>query len=208
MKIEFGEWLPDQPALDNPGCIEAKNVVPRINAFSQLNSPVAFSNALTSACLGATWMNDQSGNSYNFAGDSTKLYKHNRTTATWDNVSRTATYSTATSWNFEKFGTLCLATDVGNPLQYFDMASSTTFQNVGGSPPQARYIATIRDFVVLGNLSGNPYRVQWSGYNNAELWTPSLSTQSDFQDLPGSGGDVQAVVPGEYGVIFQENSIW
>jgi hypothetical protein len=50
--------------------------------------------------------------------------------------------------------------------------------------------------------------VQWSGFNNAALWTPSLSTQSDYQDLLGSGGDVQGIVPGPYGVIFQENSIW
>jgi hypothetical protein len=40
------------------------------------------------------------------------------------------------------------------------------------------------------------------------LWTPSVTTQADFQDLDGDGGWVQQVVGGEFGVIFQERSIW
>jgi len=210
MKIEFGQWLPDQPPLDNPGCTQAKNVIPRANAYSQLRALKSFSAALEGACLGAISVQDQAGNAQNFAGDSRKLYKYDGTNATWSNVSRTATYAAAVAWNFDKFGTRVIAADISNNPQFYDVSSgaSTTFQNLGGSPPNAKYVATIRDFVVLANISGYPNRVYWSGFNNSELWTPSLSTQCDFQDLSGRGGDIQGVVPGPYGVIFQENSIW
>lgn len=208
MRVDFGPWTPDQPALNNPGCIQAKNVVPLAGSFGPFNNLSVQTTALTEACLGAFWLPDLSGNAVNFAGDQSKLYKYAEGTATWTNVSRTASYAAAVSWNFEKFGGRCVAVDIANPPQYYDLASSSVFQDLPGSPPQAKYIAAIRDFLVMGNISGAPNRVRWSGFNNSELWTASLSTQSDSQDLPGRGGDVQGIVPGEYGVVFQENSIW
>lgn len=208
MKIELGDWLPDFPALDNPGCIAAQNVLPRVNSFAPLRNLKSFSSALTGACLGSTWMPDFTGQPFNFAGDATKLYSYTASTATWTNVSRTATYSTATSWNFEKFGDRCIAVSIENNPQYFDMSSSVKFQDVAGSPPKAKYVATVRDFLVLANLESYPNRVRWSGFNNSDLWTSSVATQSDYQDFPGNGGDIQGIVPGAYGVIFQESSIW
>lgn len=207
MRIEFGEWLPDQTDLENPGCVEAHNVVPRVAGFGQLRDLKAFTGALNSACLGAAWFSDLSGNAVNFAGTADRLYKHNSVTTAWDNVSRSATYSTAVSWNFEKFGARVVAVDIGNSTQYYDMGSSTIFANLSGAP-SARYIATIRDFLVLANISSYPNRVQWCGFNNTALWTPSLATQAGYQDLLGAGGDIQGIVPGEYGTIFQELSIW
>ena len=26
--IKFGEWLPDMPEIDNPGCVNVSNVIP------------------------------------------------------------------------------------------------------------------------------------------------------------------------------------
>jgi hypothetical protein len=208
MKIEFTEWMPDLPPLDNPGCVEAKNVIPRLNSFAELRALQPFSGALNSACLGAAWLPDLAGNAQNFSGTADRLYKYDSTNATWSNVSRTATYAAATQWSFEKFGDLAIATNIADNIQSFTMATSSKFQDLAGSPPRARYVAAVRDFLVLGNVSGYPNRVQWSGFNNANLWTPSLATQADYQDLPGIGGDVQGVVPGEYGVVFQESSIW
>lgn len=206
MRVELGEWLPDQPPFNNPGCVEAQNTVPRAQAYSQLNGLSEFTGALTDVCLGAFWMPDGNGNAVNFAGDSTTLYKYDNA-GTWDDVG-TSTWTTAVQWNFEKFGSRCIAVDPGNSPKYFDTGSSTVFEDLPGSPPNARYIATVRDFVVLANLSTGANRVQWSGFNNSELWTPSLSTQSDFQDLPGRGGPIRGLVPGAYGVVFTENSIW
>lgn len=207
MDVEFGEWLPDQPERNNPGATLAKNVIAQAGGYSSLNSLVSFSDALGAACLGSFWMKSDGEVVNNFAGDAGNLYRLTGGT-TWTEVSKvTDGYNATDQWEFTKFGGRCLATNQFDPLQYFDTASPTTFDDVAGSPPQASRIAVVRDFVVLGDLSSGPNRIHWSGFNNSELWTPSRATQCDFQDLFGNSGRVQKIVPGEYGVIFQEHSI-
>ena len=67
----------------------------------------------------------------------------------------------------------------------------------------------MRDFLVLGNIpSLGPNYLKWSGFNNATLWTPSLATQSDQQELVGRGGEVKRIMGGDIGYIWQDNSIW
>jgi len=207
MKIDFGEWLPDQPSLDNPGCTDAYNVIPLARSYGQYNNLSAYSDALTSSCLGAFTTVDRDNAPFQFAGDANALYLMSNTNLTWADVG-TSNYSTATSWNFEKFGDRVIAVSVENDPEYYNVESGSAFVRLGGSPPRAKYIAAIRDFVVLANIQSNPNRVQWCGFNNAELWTPNLTTQSDFQDIPGRGGIVRGIVPGAYGVVFQDSSIW
>ncbi|BCV04958.1 MAG: hypothetical protein CM15mV95_300 [Caudoviricetes sp.] len=51
-------------------------------------------------------------------------------------------------------------------------------------------------------------RVKWSGINDSSTWTPSQATQSGFQDIVGSHGNIQAIVGGECCVIFMEKAIY
>jgi hypothetical protein len=217
MRLEFGEWLPDLPVHGNPGCLEAKNVIPLINSFGPLKNLTTFSGALTEACLGAFYAPNNTGAAINVAGDASKLYVYNGTSAAWADKSRkqatggnTASYGIATAWEFEKFGDYIIATDFANAPQRYNLSASAseTFVDLAGSPPQARYVAVVRDFLVIAHLSTSRFRVQWSGFNNSETWSSSLVTQSDFQDLPGSGGVIQGIVSGEYGVVITEGSIW
>ena len=207
--IPFGEWLPDLPAYANPGALIAKNVIPQITGYRSLNSLSAFSSALTSVCLGSFWTTDANNTVVNFAGDATRLYQL-QSSSTWTDVSRLSggAYN-ASEWEFTKFGNRVLAVSIGDAIQKWDLATDTNFSNLAGSPPQARRIATVRDFVMLGDIDGlGPNYIQWSAYNNSELWTPSLSTQADFQELFGRGGKIQRIVPGEYAQIFMEHSIF
>lgn len=207
--IPFGEWLPDLPEYSNPGALLAKNVIPQLDSYRGLNSLTSFTNALTGACLGVFWAQDDNNFVYNFAGDATKLYQ---LTAgdTWSDISRTVggAYA-ATNWEFTKFGDRIIAASKADDLQYYDLNVSSNFAALPGSPPKAKTVATVRDFVMLGDIStlGGNY-IQWSGYNNSELWTPSIKTQSDFQELFGRGGRVQRIIPGSYGIIFTEHSIF
>ena len=67
-----------------------------------------------------------------------------------------------------------------------------------------RVSGVIRDFLVTGNISGATNRIQWSGINDITVWS---GKQSDFQDLPGSGGRVVAITSGEVGYVFRQNQI-
>ena len=208
--LELGEWAPDLPPLGNPGATVAKNVIPQLTSFRSLNSLSSFSNALGSACLGSLWFSSSSGSIFNFAGTATALYQLSGGTE-WEDISKTGGYTGVTNWAMTHFGDRVLAASRNEPIQYFDVGGSqAAFADLPGSPPQAARLAVVRDFIVLGDLSGTgvgPSTVQWSGFNSSELWTPSRATQADRQELFGRGGRVQAIVPGEYGIIFQEHSI-
>lgn len=206
--IPFGEWLPDLAEYSNPGALIALNVIPQLNSYRALNDLSSFTNALANVCLGSFWAQDAANLVFNFAGDNNNLYELDAGT-TWQNVNGPSAPYSADNWDFTKFGQLVIAANKNDPLQKWTLGSSTAFADLGGSPPQAARIATVRDFVMVGDIDTlGPNYVQWSGYNNAETWTPSLATQSDFQELFGRGGRVQRIVPGDFGVIFMEQSIF
>ena len=108
---------------------------------------------------------------------------------------------------FALWGDRCIAVDPSINPQYIDMSTGTLFADLPGSPPKAARIAVVGDFIVLGDLESKPNWVRWSGFNASELWTASMATQSDSQELFGRGGKVQRIVGGNVGVIFQEHSI-
>jgi hypothetical protein len=206
--LPFAEWMPDLPEYNNPGALIALNVIPQLNSYRSLNSLSSFTNALADVCLGSFWAQDENNVVNNFAGDINSLYRLT-SGVTWSDVSGPSAPYSASNWEFTKFGNRVIAAAIEDPLQKWDLGVDATFLDLAGTPPQARRIATVRDFVMLGDVVNlGPNYVQWSGYNNSELWTPSLATQSDFQELFGRGGRVQRIVPGEYALIFLEHSIF
>ncbi|MEJ2116435.1 MAG: hypothetical protein P8Y36_00460 [Alphaproteobacteria bacterium] len=210
LKIELGEWLPDLPVNMNPGAVLAKNCLPLAKSYRDFPSLSAFSNALALACKGSFWARASNEVVYNFAGDGDSLYSLTGLT-TWSDVSRAAGYSTS-FWDFVQFNDRVIATDGGgSDLQYYDMGTSSIFADLPGDPPKCKTLAVVRDFVVGGNwLHGSdiePGGVFWSGFNNSELWTPSLATQANRLYSRGAGGQVQRIVPGSVGLILREGSI-
>jgi hypothetical protein len=206
--IPFGEWRPDMPALSQ-WSRSATNVVPDLESYRPLNALATVSNALTARAQGAAWFRGTGGAVKMFAGDATKLYLLSG--ATWSDVSKAATtYAPGADgmWRFTQFGSLAIAVNGVDAPQKFDLAAGTNFADLGGSPPVGTYIATVREFVVMGKIGSTPQRVQWSPYNNAEgTWGSVAATQADYQDLP-EGGNVTGLVGGEVGVVFSENAVW
>lgn len=216
MFIPFGEWLPDLPAFQNPGALTINNAYPTKIGYNSFPSIGASSTALTSRAQGAYTATDNTAsvNKIVFAGDATKLYKLNA--VTFENVSKTdTTYALAAedNWNFVQFGTYVIAGNINDDTQYFDVDSGTEFDDLAGTPPRAKYWAVVRDFVVVANTWDasdlyKPKRARWCGIGDPESWSISAATQADLQDLEGDGGQIQGIVGGEYGIIFQERSIW
>lgn len=212
--VEFGEYLPDLPAYRNPGATIVKNVLPAGNSYRPFASmSVTVASGLAARCQGATSALDNDGNVFNFAGDASKLYSFDA--STWSDVSAAGGYTTGSQerWHYTKFGSLILATNFSDPIQKWLLGTDTEFSDLGGTPPQARSIATVRDFVVVGDtfdgVDGNkPFRVRWCGQGDEESWAIDAATQADFQDLNGYGGSVKQIIGGEYGTVFQEYSIW
>lgn len=212
--IRFGEWLPDQPDLDNPGVTVATNVVPAAGGYRSFPSFISFSNAADERIRGMYAAKDSSDNVSLFAGDDGKLYKFNQGTSNLDDVSKSGTpaYDLAgvERWRFAQFGTKVIAAGgTGEELQVFDVGTDSAFSNLGGSPPKADYIAVVRDQVWTANIdegSGRvPNKVRWSAINNEASWTIGTD-QADSQVIPDAGA-ITGLVGGERAVILMERAI-
>lgn len=212
--VPFGEWLPDLPIFENPGATVAKNVLPDAKSYRSFPNLQIYSDSIGGVCKGAIVARDTSGNYYNYVGDASTLYVN--TQLSWSNVSRLAggTYSTAFDdyWEFVQFGNRVITVNGANAdVPQAITIGAANFAALSGAPPRAKHVATIRDFVVMGNLSAtatSPQMVRWCAINNADSWTPDAATLADFQDLPGDGGWIQKIVGGEYGTVFQERAIF
>lgn len=205
--IPYGPWRPDAAGINTPVCRSAVNVLPGVVGFKPLPSLDAASAALPDTCIGAAVTLEADGEVHAFAGTAEGLYKL-ASGATWDDVTNTGgAYATGAGerWRFAVYGDLVLATTIAEPLQKFDVTSSTEFEDLGGSPPKARYVDVVRDFVLLGCIENNERRVQWSAINNAEGWTPGTAS-SDYQDMP-SGGPVRGLIGGEVAYVWQASKV-
>jgi len=207
--LPFGEFTPDLPDVTYT---EAKNVVPHKDSYRQMKGLVTTSSALTAYCRGAAAMEDSNQAVEAYAGDETKLYRLG--SGTWADKSST-TYSTATKawWAFLKWGEAVIACNgpVGDAIQTKAFGPGTDFANLGGSPPKAKAIASVKSFIVLGDINDGthyPNKIQWSGQNLETSWGTNPATQADSQLLAGDGGAVQAIMGGDVGTVICERSIW
>lgn len=207
-RLPFGEWVPDKQSLANPGSITAKNVVPYGDLFLPFYGLQTTSNTAISAfARGAISVTDTSGNEYTYAGDATKLYSLNNTG--WADVTRTSgAYTTGalTVWDFAKFGDKVIATNSVDNVQIITMGGAN-FADLGGTPPKAASVAVVGDFVVLGNTDDGDTVVRWSGFGDETSWTPSPTTQSDYQQVAGNYGSIVRVIGGDTGTVFFERGI-
>jgi len=213
--IKFGEWLPDQAPLENPGLLECENVLPASSGYKSFPGPLRYTtNAINARPQGAISVRDTVTNSqiYTFVGTDTEIYVMDG--ATFTNVSRVSGYNTTAEeqWEFVQWGNQVVATNFSDEMQVATIGSGD-FDDLAGTPPKARHIATVRDFLVTGNTWDasdlfKPNRVRWAGIGTIDSWTVSATTQADFQDLQNeNAGQIQKIVGGEFGLIFQQNAI-
>jgi hypothetical protein len=217
--LPFGPWEPDSSgvdARDDGGRVVlqvAKNVYPTKTGYGPVPSLSAITpNALsaTETCVGLTFARQSSSGGYLlFAGTRTKLFMYASDTQTWTDVSRTSggAYNVSTDdyWSFAQFGNQLIAVNFNDDPQVIDVNSPSHFVALGGSPPKARYVTVVGDFVVLGCLSTNERKVRNSAINDAAGWTVGTNL-CDEQEFP-DGGRVTGIAGGEFGWILQEKSI-
>ena len=209
--MKFGEWLPDQPAFQNPGVTEAKNVIPALGGYRNLKGLSEVSGAATNDILGMFAGRDDQGNHALYAADSGKIYKFNKADSALTDKSKAGGYSTAAGdrWNFVQFGEILLATNFTDVIQAQQVGSASVFADLTGSPPKAKYMAVVRDQLITGFTNDSdgikPYRLRWSAINDHTAWTAGTNL-SDFQDVLDVG-DCTGLIGGEHVTAFFEKAI-
>lgn len=206
--VPFAEWRPDVAALNSLYTEDVLNVLCGDGLYLPFPAPVAFGDALGATPTGAFVARASDGTVYVFAGTATKLYLLDNTDLSWDDVSKSATtYASTTDerWVFAQFGEYVVAVNINDNPQVFQLGTSTAFDDLSGSPPKARVVATCGDFLILGNLASHPNRIQWSALNDITGWTPGTNN-SDYQEFP-DGGPVAGITPATNPIIVQREAI-
>ena len=205
MRRAWGEWAPDRAPIGLGSLRTATNVRPDGVSYEPMPAVTTVSDATDDRPRGIFSDRDILNDVHTFVGDESKLYE--LADDAWTDVSRAGGYTCSETdrWRFARYGDRLLATNFSDEIQYFDMTTSTDFDDLAGTPPKARYIAAYGDFVLIGNTAANANGVRWSGINDSEEWTIGTA-QSDKQDLP-DGGAVTGLAVSDAVYIFQESKI-
>lgn len=208
--IELGQWLPDQPALDSAGVTVAKNVLPAARGYKPFPALSSISSAASERLTNIAAVKTAGGVVTIYAAGLSKLFRFVKSTGALTDVSKAGGYTTAATdrFYFATFGDRLIACNNANPLQSVSISGGGNFADLV-SGLGAKFITTVRDFVVVGSAieSGTttPYRVRWSAINDATSWTVGTN-QSDFQDIADAGA-ITGLAGGEFGVVFLERAI-
>lgn len=211
-RLLFGEWLPDLPLLNNPGLVEARNVIPVDESYTDFPELSPAGSTLAATCLGAFAAVDSAGDPEIYAGTATQLYE--RVGTAW--TARSAvTLGAASYWRFAQYDDRVFATDYNDDVRYKTIGAAANFATL--TAPNARQIAVINRFLVLGDLDQGsgavPYYVQWSSINDPlDFPTPGSSTararQAGQQILQAEHGAVTAIAGGQFwGLVFQKRAV-
>lgn len=215
--VSFGEWLPDQPALNSQGLVEANNVLPDIGhyrPYAPLATLSAGSYTLPATARGLFLAADPTSVRLDifYAGSDSLLFSV--TAAAQQFQTRVAGAVTAgLDWQFAQFENIVFACNHANTL-YHTVGATTNF--LVSAAPNASVVGVINRFVMVGDLGGathRPYTVSWSAIDDPLNWPPpnsatATATQSGEQILNNNFGVVRCIIGGDqHGLIFQDNGI-
>lgn len=206
-EIPFGPYEPDLASVGTSKSSYVRNVVPRADGWGPIQSVSEFTSAMAGYCRGVAGAVQLDNSTAIFGGNDSALFMVDPTARSWSNVSKGGGYTVSTKelWDFAQFGNGVIAVTNNNNPQIYTLGSSSAFADLAGSPPQARRVSVVGDFVVLSGLTSNPNRIQWCGINDPTFWTAG-SNQADYNDFP-DGGYVQGIAGGEVGIVFQDRAI-
>jgi hypothetical protein len=197
IRLPLPDYKPDQS--NNSGVLlKAENVYPAMDGYRPVQAIATISDALTGNFQGGASAISAGGTGYMLAGTATNLYKYNG--GSW--TSLIGSLSISGRWRFAQFGDYAVAV-TGSTTYEVDLGGSTASAIAGA--PSGVTVAVVGDYVVIGQPDGVVNAVQWSSFRDHTAWVDGVD-QAGTQPIQ-SGGSVQFVAGGEYGIIFQREQI-
>lgn len=221
--IQFKDWLPDQPDLNNPGLTEALNVVPvgSLESGYQPYLPISTSGtAMTAASFPVVSVLAGAVNAAN-----PFVYVTSTHGDLWQATANSVPAPTFTNYGpgitqpalaLCQYNNLMIASVQLHGLYQQTVGGTSTFTAITSSP-HVSVLGVIGQFLVGGNLeaapNSYPHLVVWSSIGNPTDWpTPgsdsALASQSGEQFLHFENGNVTGIFGGDqWGILTQENAI-
>lgn len=223
MRIPLGPWRPDADPFSGQGLVDVRNAIPaRGHWRPQPGLLAATEHTVTPPIQGMMVATRLSGDVELFIAFEGAIYRVPSRSADLIEVtsSSNSTHFSTTAgmrWRYVQYGDLLIATDFYDEIQCYDLNLGGHFVPLASAAPKARYIAVVRDFVVVGDTSTvaegrDAYRVQWHGFVDGlpdpTEWdlSHSATTQADFQRLADIG-QINGLTGGEFGTIVGESGV-
>lgn len=209
-----GGWMPDLPdeeIIRRGGLVKAKNILPIRKAYYAINTELVYNDtAFNAFIINGVAVQDSAGLYHNYAGTLTKLYRFNDSILT--DVTRTSGDYVGVRWSFAEYGEWLVATNFGNAVQVIKGHSEANFEDLGGSPPNAKFALVNSGHLILAHLIVDgvvyPKKIIYSATENIESWTASLTTGAGSQDFPDMIGIITGMgAIGSNFVVAAENSL-
>lgn len=203
--IEFGEFLPDNPDFQNPGCLKAENVIPIAGgAYAPFRSAGTAAGTGINACRGAALYERSTGDTITVGGSSDRL---------WVDVAGTVTETLVTDigdnyWQFQRLGSRVLAVAPNNDMyQLADLNSDTAWTVVSDAPTRAEVIGEVGSRLIVGNLVSNPYGFEWSALNDPLTWTATTTNYNGSAEVDQNYGEITGIAGDRFPAIFQKFAV-
>jgi hypothetical protein len=227
MHFKFGEYMPDRAHTTGPGLRWINNLVPNADGYDTIPGPENTPHdAAVAKVRGAFTGRSQSGADFIVYGTAVALY-HAAGTDFTDRTRASGAYTLTdvNRWEFTQYGDYIVATNETDLPQLYEIGGvPSDFADANADASKAVVVATIGEFVVLGNIAGQGSNataignaaagVHWCAIGDPTDWPivgsgDAVSKQSDFQILEGPGGDITNIVScGEFALITREREIW
>lgn len=218
--ILFKHWLPDQPALNNPGLTRAINAIP-LNGTYECYRPLSGTgtdNALAGTINGAFMSRWGTGTvvyaSVDVAAASTNhIYRNGGSGWVTTGPLRTPTGPLHTS--FAQYDNIVFATDLVNGLSASTIgAASFNAVSMGAAP---HHVGVVGQFLVVGNFpntsTSNAASIRWSAIDNPLSFpdpgsATAIAAQAGDQFFQPERGPVTAISGGDqFGLVFQQGAV-
>lgn len=199
--IPFLPLEPDKGPFSSTSVQTATNVLPLANGWGPMPSLSDLSSALAAQCYGAWWYRNTTGSFGFIAATKTKVYRMT-STGTWTDISKGGgTYTgpdTGDLWQAERYGTKFYLTNLNDPLQSIDVDTGTVLADVAGSPPRAKFIETVGDFLFLAYLKVGadvfPQDWQHSKIDDPTNWTVTGNAGDSDRQQIADGDEIVAIM--------------
>lgn len=200
----FGPLAPDRnPRLNDQYLRVADGVYPTVDGYAPIGQWEVIYTSIGATPKGGASFVSPNGAASIIAGTDVALY--HAFSGAWSEIATGYSTQGDQRWRFAQFGGLAIATNAADAVQKIDLATMTA-SPLGGSPPRFEALGVVgKGFLVGTIMDGDVLTLAWCAAFNAESWEFG-SGQSDYQTMP-SGGRINGILSGEYGLILQRDRL-
>ena len=197
-RVPLPDFKPDQ-SNSSGVLLTAENVYPAADGYRAIGAISEVSDSLGATFQGGVSTIATDGTAYLIAGTATALYKFN-SGGSWTTL--VGSLSVSGRWRFAQINNAAIGVNGGVTYR---VNLGTGVASVLTGAPTGTCIATIGDHVVIGQSNGDVTMVKWSAFGDETGWT--IGTDQCGEQPMQTGGAIQGIAGGEYGLILQRERI-